>query len=318
MQSPTANVDSLPPEPIKIPKPRPPRSALRRKLDHWWATTKWAALRWIYRREIAKLSDVFGAEPFAAILDRYPGILDKPVRPYLLYGLKWQNRAPAVIDHYQAAARLLTNEAFVESHIDGVRLLTLPTDAGEVSADLAGQGGLYREAEWRLVLCVDARPVMEMGLAIVNERNLKLDGSADVLWIGVLKTALAGTHGLDDARALTKAMEGLRPKSLLLLVAQALAKALNLGGLFGVSNKGHVFAGDYSLRRRIKADYDSFWLECSGENVRPTLFALPLVKAQRDPSEYKPNKRAQVRRRQQLELDIEKLVREAIEPLLRR
>lgn len=317
MQSPTANADGLPPAPTKTPKQRRPRSALRRKLDHWWATTKWAALRWIYRREIARLRQVFGVEPFAAILARYPGILDKPVRPYLVHGLKWQNRAPAVIDHYQTAARLLTDTALVASHTGGVRLLTLPTEAGLVSVDLAGQGGLYREAEWRLVLCLDARPALEMGLAIVSESNLQLDGTARVLWIGVLKTALAGAHGLDDARALTKAMEGLRPKSLLLLVAQTLAGAFHLGGVCGVSNKGHVFAGDYSLRRRIKADYDSFWLECGGENARPTLFSLPLVKAQRDPSEYKPNKRAQVRRRQQLELDIEKRVREAIGPLLR-
>lgn len=317
MQSQTANDDGLPPDPVRMPPQRRPRSALRRKLDQWVGVTKWAVLKWIYRREIARLRDVLGAEPFAAILARYPDILVKPVRPYLVHGLKWRSRAPSVIDHYQTAARLLTDAALVESHIDGVRLLTLPTDAGLVSIDLAGQGGLYREAEWRLVLCLDERPVMEMGLAIVSESSLRLDGNAKVLWIGVLKTALAGAHGLDDARALTKAMEGLRPKALLLLVAQALAGAFRLGGLFGVSNKGHVFAGDVSLRRRIKADYDSFWLESGGENVRPTLFALPLVKAQRDPGEYKPNKRAQIRRRQQLELDIDKRVREAVAPLLR-
>ncbi len=52
--------------------------------------------------------------------------------------------------------------------------------------------------------------------------------------------------------------------------------------------------------------------------ARPwAIFALPLSKTQRDPAEYKPNKRAQIRRRHLLESDIEDRIREGIAPLLR-
>lgn len=257
-------------------------------------------------------------EPFAPILVAYPDIPLKPVRPYLLNGLRRRSRSTAIIGHYTAAACLMTAEAFVESHTNGVRLIVLSTKAGEVTVDLGGQEGLYREAEWRLVLSVDGWPVIEMGLALVDKRLLQLRGEGAVLWIGVLKTAFAGERGLDVSRALTKAAEGLRPKTLLLLVAQVLARAFKLAGVYAVSNKGHVFAGDYSLRRRIKADYDCFWVESGGERVKPTMFRLPSIKVQRDPNEYKSNKRAQIRRRQILECEIEKRVNEGIAPLLRR
>lgn len=296
---------------------RPPRHAFRHRLDDWCRLTKWAALRWIFRREIASVETAFRVEPFDRILASYPDIVLKPVRGYLVNGLRWQHRSTAVIGHYVDAARILTTEAFIESHTGGVRLLALSTQAGEITVDLEGQGGLYREAEWRLVLCNGGHPVVEMGLAIVDKQILRLAGVGEALWIGVLKTVFAGEHGLDESRTLTKAMEGLRPKALLLMSAQSLASAFELAGIFAASNKGHVFAGDYSLRRRIKADYDRFWLESGGERVSPAIFALPAAKAQRSPSEYKPNKRAQARRRQALEREIEDQIRDSIAPLLR-
>jgi uncharacterized protein VirK/YbjX len=82
---------------------------------------------------------------------------------------------------------------------------------------------------------------------------LQLGGEGHILWIGALKSASVGVQGLEDARILTKVMEGLRSKSLLLLVAQALARSYGLSGLVAASNAGYVFANDRSLRRRIGA-----------------------------------------------------------------
>lgn len=273
-------------------------------------------MRWICRREIAAVRAAFAKEPFASILAKYPDIPLKPVRAYLLNGLRRQDRPAAIIGHYRSAARIFTAKALVESHTAGICLLSLSTELGEVTVDLQGQAGLYREAEWRLVLNTNARPVVEMGLAIVERRLLHLEGSGEALWIGALKTVSAGEDGLEACRLLTKALEGLRPKALLLLVAQTLAGAFSLSGIFAASKKGHVFAGDISLRHRVKADYDLFWTECGGERVNPAIFSLPRVKAQRDPAEYKPNKRAQIRRRHLLEQEIGRRVREQVAPLL--
>lgn len=292
-------------------------SAFRRGLNRGVHTVKWAALRWLYRRDIADVTQKLGAEPFAPILERYPEIPLKVVRPYLTAGLKRGNRAAAVVGHYAAAARLLSDAALIESHTDGLELFALTTPAGKVTVELGGQDGLYREAEWRLILCLDRRQITEMGLAIVEGSLLRIKEAGEVLWIGVLKSVPTGAQGLEDARILTNAMEGMRPKTLLLLVAQALARSLHLSGLFAVSNAGHVFASDPSLRRRISADYDGFWTESGGLRTESTMFTMPATKAQRELSEYKPNKRARVRRRWLLEDQLTEQVREAIQPLLR-
>lgn len=292
-------------------------SKFRRKLNKWVHESKWAALRWMFRRDIAAIRSTLSVEPFTAILVRYPDIALKPVRPYLAGNLMRIHRSIAVIGHYTAAARLLTDAALVESHTGGHRLLAMPTVAGEVTVELTGQAGLYREGEWRLLMRLEGRPVVEMGLAIVDRSLLQLGGGGRILYIGALKSTSTGVQGLDDARILTKAMEGLRPKTLLLLVAQTLASSLKLHGLVAASNAGHVFSRDYALRRRITADYDSFWAESGGRPIHRTMYALPLVKAQRDPADYKPNKRTQIRKRQRLEVEIARHVGESVRPLLR-
>lgn len=285
--------------------------------DQWVRKIKWTIRRWIFRRDIAAIRSSLQAEPLAAILDQYPDIPLKPVRSYLTASLKPIHRPIAVIGHYTTAARLLTDAALIKSHTSGLQLLTVSTIAGEVTVDLTGQGGLYREGEWCLLLCLDGRPITLMGLAIVARSLMQLKGSGDILWIGALKSASVGAPGLDDARILTKAMEGMRPKTLLLLVAQTLARSLGLSGLYAVSNAGHVFANSYGLCRRITADYDGFWEESGGQRITPAMFALPTTKAQRDPTEYKPNRRAQIRRRQGLETEIGKRVANSIEPMIR-
>ncbi|WP_244730779.1 VirK/YbjX family protein [Mesorhizobium sp. 113-3-3] len=306
------------------PRPSRPRgpinrspSEFRRKLNKWVHESKWAALRWMFRRDIAAIRSTLGVEPFTAILAQYPDIALKPVRPYLVANLMRIHRSAAVVGHYTAAARLLTDAALVESHTRGRRLLAMSTVAGDVTVELTGQAGLYREGEWRLLLRLEGRPVIEMALAIVDRSLLQLGGAGKVLYIGALKSMSTGVQGLEDSRILTKAMEGLRPKTLLLLVAQTLASSLKLRGLVAASNAGHVFSRDYALRRRITADYDGFWAESGGRLIRRTMYALPLVKAQRDPADYKPNKRAQIRRRQRREVEIADYVNESVRQLLR-
>ncbi|RUU53368.1 DUF535 family protein [Mesorhizobium sp. M2C.T.Ca.TU.002.02.1.1] len=293
-------------------------SAFRRRLNEWVHTVKWAALRWLYRRDIADVRLKLGAEPFAPILDHYPEVPLKVVRPYLTVGLKRGKRAVALVGHYMAAARLLCDAALVESHTGGLELFAVTTPAGTITVELTGQGGLYREAEWRLVLCLDHRPITEMGLAIVDRSLLRIEEAGEILLIGALKGVSAGAQGLEDARILTNAMEGMRPKTVLLFVAQVLSRSLGLSGLFAVSNAGHVFATDYSLRRRISADYDGFWIESGGLRTDPSMFAMPIAKAQRELTEYKSNKRARVRRRWRLEDQITDQVKASVQPLLRK
>jgi uncharacterized protein VirK/YbjX len=56
----------------------------------------------------------------------------------------------------------LPDVALTNSHTTGQQLLGVSTPAGEVTVEVTGQDGLYREAECRLLLRLDARPIARM------------------------------------------------------------------------------------------------------------------------------------------------------------
>ena len=196
--------------------------------------------------------------------------------------------------------------------------LTLKTPTGDIAGSLVVRPGT---AQHPVVLIIaGSGPTDRDGNSpapIAPGKTLRTDSYK------LLAQALAA-EGIASVRydkrgigASAKAMAGMRPKTVLLQVAQTLACSLRLSGLAAASNAVHVFAADYSLRRRITADYDSFWAESGGRRVGRLLFALPTTKMPRDLAEYKPNKRAQVRRRQHLERQIVRHVSEAIKPMCR-
>lgn len=288
-------------------------SRSRSVLSRWALDAKWAVLRRLFRHDIAAVDAILRTTRFAEILRQHPDIPLKPVRDYLTVHLRRRHRALAVITHYTAAARLLSDDALIRTHTTGLRLFQLATDAGQVTVELTGQAGLYREGECRLVLLLDTRPIAEMGLALVSTSLLRLSGHGTVLWIGALKSASVGTAGSQDARILTEALEGMHPITVLLRVAQSLVRSLRLCGLIGASNAGHVFARAHSLRRRLSTDYDRFWTESGGRRAGPHLFVLPRTKAQHDL--VSPNQR--LRRRHQFETEVSRQSDEAVRGMLR-
>lgn len=124
---------------MSSPRGRRTPSAVRRRLNRGGHTVKWAALRWLYRRDTADVGLKLGTEPFAPILDHYPEIPLKVVRPYLTVALRRGNRAVALVGHYAAAARLLCDAALVESHTGCLELVAVATSAGKVAVELTGQ-----------------------------------------------------------------------------------------------------------------------------------------------------------------------------------
>lgn len=86
--------------------------------------------------------------------------------------------------------------------------------------------------------------------------------------------------GLADVRELTRQCHGLRPKDLLLSLVRALGVSAGTPFVRGPGNRLHVFW----QTQRVKACYDTFWLE-AGATMRPDgLFEMPAVEPFREPS----------------------------------
>ena len=240
-----------------------------------------------------------------AILAQYPDIALKPVRPYLVANLARNRRSIAVVGHYTAAARLLTDTALVESHTSGHRLLAMPTAAGHVTVELTGQTGCAGRGEWRLLLSLEDIPVIEMALAIVDRPLLRL-------W-----------------RRWAEISFYWRPEVLVGRCARSRNQIPDTDqshGRFATENPAAADRPDVGILiqtpwpcRGIKTPVTSFrgtYTSCAAASQRITTASgrspgvgqyvgrcmpLPLAKAQRDPADYKPNKRAQIRKRQRLQ-----------------
>ena len=255
----------------------------------------------VHGRVIRDTAAAFDRSPLDRIFAHSGRLAYKPIRPYLIRGLGAQGRLKAISTHFDTAERLLTPECLVQCHTEERVIFEQKTANGVVTITLGNPDSLYREAEWRLALNINGQRVLEIGVTLVNAALLGLAEGAPCVWIGILKASIKGESALEPARKLTKDLEGIRPKSLLLMAVQAMARAFGMTALYGVANEGRVLANYMYMKKRIKADYDQFWEESGGTRVSRHAFQLPMTKGQRDISTYKMNKRAQARRRQELE-----------------
>lgn len=112
-----------------------------------------------------------------------------------------------------------------------------------------------------------------------------------------------GRKGGDEAtiKLATKAMHGLRPKNLMVLLAQELAQSLGLCDLRGVGNGVQVYRArvnnPFVPARNFRFDFDALWAEVGGVPREDGWYRLPMATPRRGPDEIKPNKRSMYAKR---------------------
>jgi hypothetical protein len=257
------------------------------------------ALRsWWNRKSLQRNQAVFDDPVLHPILVQDPKHGERVLRPYLIRGLDAEGRAQAVADHYGYFRTHLRPQALQAIYLQGAVLAQRDTPAGDLKLMLYAPTGLGREGELRMALELDGRTLHMFAMAVVMPGTLGLpEDSTPSLWIGCNKGPGSEPDIPDLIKRATKAMQGLRPKALMLHGAQALAAGWSLAGLYGVANEGTVFAGYYNLRDRIKADYDQFWQEYDGQPVTPYVYRLADAPFAKDLTQVASNKRAAAARK---------------------
>jgi uncharacterized protein VirK/YbjX len=259
---------------------------------------KWYLRQWWFRKQLQRNQAVFDDPVLHPILVEDPDHGRRVLRPYLIRGLNADGRAQAVADHYGYLRGHLSDSAVHAIYLQGVVLAQRDTPAGDLKLMLYAPTGLGREGELRMALELDGRTLHMFSMAVATPATLGLpkDGKP-VLWIGCNKGPGSEPDIPDLIKRVTKAMQGLRPKALMLHGAQALVAGWGLAGLYGVANEGTVFAGYVSLRDRIKADYDQFWQEYEGEAMTPYVYRLAVAPVAKDLASVASNKRAAAARK---------------------
>ena len=234
----------------------------------------------------------------APIAAANPSLFRKITRPYLTADYTKPQKILAIQTHYEFVAQHLSQASLIAAaSVSGLPLLTVTGRPGETGRVLLqSESKFSKEGEMTLSLFSQQHDQRVYSLSFL----ITADGAGShVMTIGA-------TQGLDRGapkdiiKDTAKALHGLRPKALLVYLAQELARAWGLRAIRAVSNARHISNhSDYRLNRsrRPKLTFDEFWLECDGVRQPDGFFALPLTPVQRPLEDIKPNMRSKYRQR---------------------
>ena len=219
-----------------------------------------------------------------------PRLIFRALTRYMAVGWGLARRTKVIQDTYLC---LLGHGGFLAEAMrqpGGLVLARFDLDRGQKGLLRLGSDAQFRkEGEISVFLELEGVPGAITGVAF----SLEL-GTGLIVRIG----GLQGRKGGDESaiKLATKAMHGLRPKNLMVLVVQEVARALGASELQGVGNAIQVYRARVNnplvSRRDFRFDFDDLWTEVGGVPVGDGWFRLPLTTPRRTPEEIKPNKRS--------------------------
>ncbi|MGK3224561.1 VirK/YbjX family protein [Enterobacter soli] len=232
----------------------------------------------------------------------------KTHRQYLMRGMNANDRAEAIVSHYE----------WIDSLKDAslVKALTGPQEQSIVEFH-AKEGVSYninamnaskaeREGECTLWLRDNENNLLASLTFCVAREN-----GQPVLVIGGLQGPRRSVSR-DVIKQATRACHGLFPKRVLMEVLFQLATLSGIKAIYAVSDEGHIFrALRYRLSkgRHFHASYDEFWESIDGKKLSTFRWQLPLQMERKSLEEIASKKRAEYRRRFELLDEIEASVK---------
>ncbi|BDV36413.1 hypothetical protein SS37A_39430 (plasmid) [Methylocystis iwaonis] len=245
-----------------------------------------AAAAWLNFLEYLKDKHPFGAAPTQCIR--------KPFFNYAMYRLSHSQRVSILRDHYSLICDAIPSLIAVSWGVCSAELGLLCGKNGEIyRLSLRSAEYCYKEGELSFVLTDTADGLELATLTFVLGNG---DEGAPSVLIGGLQGP--SSHCGPDAKArivkATRALWGLRPKMAVFLAAAAFARALGARQIHAVSNDTHSINADaWWQRRRMRADYDAFWLERGGLRAREG-FVLPVISATKSQNKRREEQRAHI------------------------
>ena len=237
----------------------------------------------------------------AGVVNQYPRIWFKVLNPYLSCRFDGARRLAILRDTYRLL--IARSPRFTDGR--AWRLATLPLgELGEAGVEIAPDQRFEHEGEVVVRLVVP-----KLGGTAVSA-SLSLLETTPGTWtayIGAIQTDIG--LGEEGVKTLHKAMHGLRPKSVGVLLAQEVARNLGASRLLGVGNRIHVHRTKRLIHidwlHRMTFDYDALWQEHDGKPAEDGWHELPLRLERRTRDEIKPNKRSLYAKRYAMLDDLE-------------
>lgn len=208
-------------------------------------------------------------------------------------GLSIAERAAFIADHYQCLLGCL-NPGFLDDIFSArATIWDFPTEDGSLQIGLDTGPAGNEEGELVLHLLVNGTDVYSLQFVIAPGSLAHMDvGRA------IYVTGLQGTKGCADLiRLATKAACDVAPPLVLMATLEGVARALDIGHIFGICATAQLCATDESRIAEFVSAYDEFWRSIEGRQLSSGWFYLT-VPLQAGPWErIKPNHRSRVKAR---------------------
>jgi uncharacterized protein VirK/YbjX len=224
-----------------------------------------------------------------------PRIYSKLQRPYLHKDLPPAARLAALREHYQFALKRFTPAA-LEKIYSGWNARLIETNIpefGNFSVRLANRRLYEKEGELTLALFNDQADRTMFALSFIVWKN---SPDQREIFIGGLQGAKRHNQP-EIVVGVTRGMNGLRPKALLLYAAQQLAAHWEVKTIRAVSDAQNIFRDIRLSHKKVMASYDEFWTDSDGKIDADGLFTLPPRFEPRPIADIKPNKRSLYKKR---------------------
>ncbi|HEY3401038.1 MAG TPA: DUF535 family protein [Geothrix sp.] len=254
---------------------------------------RWAALAVLREASVHGWFSFLDDPVFRPFVLANPRLAFRPMGTYMSRRWGWSRRFKVIRDTYifvNAKGGVFQGSLLRE---EGLLLARIPLDkAGTMNLRMRADAQFRKEGEIGVFLEIEGIPGAISSFAYSLERH----PSGWSCYIG----ALQGRKGGDEEtiKVATKAMHGLRPKALMVFVAQEITRSLRVSSLLGIGNDIHVArARVLGPAKKILFDYDELWLETGGERQPDGWYQLPLKSPRRSGDEIKPNKRSMYAKR---------------------
>ncbi|HEX7914046.1 MAG TPA: DUF535 family protein [Paraburkholderia sp.] len=202
------------------------------------------------------------ASPLRDLVQRHPTALERMHRPFLHSRFSPRERLAASLDHHALTQQRVPQLAARIAATGSAQLASFAVGSERWYVSLESIERFQKEGDW--TLCI--RDARDQRIVSCTFSLAYLGGKVrrPRLCIGSVQGPDCSVNGRELFRALTKRWYGLRPKVLVIYLAQCVAASLDAGGTFIVSKQAHIYANwRYCLRkRRVAADYDGLSLEC--------------------------------------------------------
>lgn len=236
---------------------------------------------------------------FEQILKAQVTLPSKPHRQYLVRGLNANQRADAVISHYQFVDGLPSRQ--LAAALTSVSETQLVTFCGKDDSQFTLSACCAKSAEREGESTIWLRDGNENVIASLTFSVIRENDQWHLVIGGLQGPRKQISH--DVIKQATRACHGLFPKRVIMEFIWQFAAQTNISGIYGVSDNGHVFrALRYRLSkgRHFHASYDEFWQSIEGVKQNSWRWQLPQQLERKTLESIASKKRAEYRRRFQL------------------